>query len=200
MINWWNSLDIVGQIFALIAIPSTLVLLVQTILLLIGIGGAAGGIDIDGDGIPDTPGIEGNGDSGLALFSLRGIMSMAAVAGWSGLVMHEAGIPLAITVLLAAAFGFLAMAGIAFIMRLAIKLQQNGNLDIGYAIGKVGTVYIPIPADMKGAGKINLTIQERFIEIDAKTRVGRKLSTGESVKIVATDPTGLVIVEPLEKD
>ena len=125
-------------------------------------------------------------------------MSMAAVAGWSGLVMHEAEMPLAITVLLAAAFGFLAMVAIAFVMKLAMKLQQNGNLDIGYAIGKVGTVYIPIPASMKGSGKINLTIQERFIEIDAKTRADRKLATGESVKIVATDPTGLVIVEPLE--
>ena len=199
MINWWNSLDIVGQIFALIAIPSTLVLLVQTILLLIGIGGAAGGIDIDGDGIPDTPGIEGNGDSGLALFSLRGIMSMAAVAGWSGLVMHEAEIPLGVTVFLAAAFGFLAMVGIAFVMKLAMRLQQNGNLDIGYAIGKVGTVYIPVPASMKGAGKINLTIQERFVEIDAKTAADRKLGTGESVRITATDPAGMVIVEPVMK-
>ncbi|MBR4896789.1 MAG: hypothetical protein IKZ41_10185, partial [Clostridia bacterium] len=117
MINWWNSMDTVGQIFALIAIPSTLVLVVQTILLLFGLGGAADGIDIDGDGIPDTPGFEGDGDGGLALFSLRGIMSMAAVAGWSGLVMHEAGIPLAVTVLLAAAFGFLAMVAIAFVMK-----------------------------------------------------------------------------------
>ena len=39
MIEWWNSMDLVGQIFALIAVPSTLVLVVQTILLLVGIGG-----------------------------------------------------------------------------------------------------------------------------------------------------------------
>ena len=198
MINWWNSMDLVGQIFALIAIPSTLVLLVQSLLLIFGIGGGDGGIDLDGDGVPDTPGFEGDGDGGLALFSLRGIMSMAAVAGWSGLVMHEAEMPLVLTVFLAAVFGFLAMVGIAFVMKMAMKLQQNGNLDIGYAIGKVGTVYIPIPPEMKGAGKINLTIQERFVEIDAKTACSRKLATGESVRITATDPTGLVIVEPFE--
>ena len=200
MINWWNSMDIVGQIFALIAIPSTLVLVVQTVLLLIGVGGLADGIDLDGDGVPDTPGFEGDGDGGLALFSLRGIMSLAAVAGWSGLVMHEAEMPLGLTVFLAAAFGFLAMVGIAFIMKLASRLQQNGNLDIGYAIGKVGTVYIPIPPNMTGTGKINLTIQERFVEIDAKTPCGRKLTTGESVKITATDPAGMVVVEPLMKE
>ena len=40
----------------------------------------------------------------------------------------------------------------------------------------------------------------RFVEIDAKTPCGRKLTTGESVKITATDPAGLVIVEPLVKE
>ena len=200
MINWWNSMDLTGQIFALIAIPSTLVLVVQTVLLLFGVGGLADGVDLDGDGVPDTPGFEGDGDGGLALFSLRGIMSLAAVAGWSGLVMHEAEMPLGLTVFLAAAFGFLAMVGIAFIMKLAVKLQQNGNLDIGYAIGKVGTVYIPIPPKMTGTGKINLTIQERFVEIDAKTPCGRKLNTGESVRITAADPAGMVVVEPLMKE
>ena len=200
MVNWWNSMDLVGQIFALIAIPATLVLVVQSVMLLFGIGGEEGGIDLNGDGIPDTPGFEGDGDGGLALFSLRGIMSMAAIAGWSGLVMHEAEMPLALTVILAAAFGFIAMVGIAYIMKLAMKLQQNGNLDIGSAIGKVGTVYIPIPPNMKGAGKINLTIQERFIEIDAKTTADRKLATGESVRVTATDPTGMVVVEPLVDD
>ena len=200
MINWWNSMDLTGQIFALIAIPSTLVLVVQSALLIFGIGGGADSIDLDGDGIPDTPGFEGDGDGGLALFSLRGIMSMAAVAGWSGLVMHEAEMPLGVTVFLAAAFGFIVMVAIAWFMKLATKLQQNGNLDIGYAIGKVGTVYIPIPPNMTGSGKINLTIQERFVEIDAKTAADRKLGTGESVRITATDPAGMVIVEPLVKE
>ena len=200
MINWWNSMDLTGQIFALIAIPSTLVLLVQSVMLIFGAGAGDGGLDLDGDGIPDTPGSEGDGDGGLALFSLRGIMSFGAIAGWSGLVMRGAGIPLGVNVLLAAAFGFLAMVGIAWIMKLAAKLQQNGNLDIGYAVGRVGTVYIPIPPNMTGTGKINLTIQERFVEIDAKTAADRKLGTGESVRITATDPAGMVIVEPVVKE
>ena len=198
MIEWWNTMDLVGQIFALIAIPSTLVLVVQTILLLCGIGGDdidADGVDITGNGVGDTPG-DGGGD-GLALFSLRGIMAMAAVGGWSGLVMYEAGINIAVTVLLAVAFGFMALVGIAYLMKLAMKLQQNGTLDLGYAIGKVGTVYIPIPAEMKGSGKINLAMQERFIEVDAMTSAGRKLATGESGRVTATNENGMVVVEPL---
>ena len=198
MIEWWNNMDLIGQIFALIAIPSTLVLVVQTILLLCGIGGDdidADGVDITGNGVGDTPG-DGGAD-GLALFSLRGIMAMAAVGGWSGLVMYEAGINIAVTVLLAAAFGFMALVGIAYLMKLAAKLQQDGTLDLGYAIGKVGTVYIPIPAEMKGSGKISLTMQERFIEVDAMTTCGRKLTTGESVRVTATNENGMVVVEPV---
>jgi hypothetical protein len=191
-------MDLVGQIFALIAIPSTLVLVVQTILLLVGIGGDdldADGVDITGNGIGDTPG-DGGAD-GLALFSLRGIMAMAAVGGWSGLVMYEAGINLTVTVVLAAAFGFMALVGIAYLMKLAARLQQDGTLDLGYAIGRVGTVYIPIPAEMKGSGKISLTMQERFIEVDAMTTCGRKLTTGESVRVTATNENGMVVVEPI---
>ncbi len=198
MIEWWNNMDLVGQIFALIAVPSTLVLVVQTILLLVGIGGVglgADGVDITGNGIGDTPG-DGGAD-GLALFSLRGIMAMAAVGGWSGLVMYEAGINLTVTVVLAAAFGFMALVGIAYLMKLAARLQQDGTLDLGYAIGKVGTVYIPIPAEMKGSGKISLTMQERFIEVDAMTTCGRKLTTGESVRVTATNENGMVVVEPI---
>ena len=39
MMEWWNSIGLVGQIYAIIAIPATLVLVVQTILLIFGIGG-----------------------------------------------------------------------------------------------------------------------------------------------------------------
>ena len=38
MIAWWNDLSIVQQVFYLIAIPSTVILLIQTILLLFGFG------------------------------------------------------------------------------------------------------------------------------------------------------------------
>lgn len=201
MIEWWNSMDLAGQIFALIAIPSTLVLVVQTVLLLFGIGDDdidADGIDITGNGIGDTPG-DGGGD-GFALFSIRGIMAMAAVGGWSGLAMHNAEIPITLTIICAAALGFITLVGIAFIMRLASRLQSSGNIILGYSIGKVGSVYIPIPPNMSGSGKINVTVQERFIEVDAVTPCDRRLKTGESVRITATDENGMVVVEPINKE
>lgn len=84
MTEWWMSLTSMGQVFACIAVPATLILLIQTVMMIIGIGGHTaddgcdgcgdtgdidgdagdidgdfgsleGGIDIDGDGIPDIP-------------------------------------------------------------------------------------------------------------------------------------------------
>ena len=196
MLTWFTNMDLVGQIYALIAIPSTLALVVQTILVLFGIG--IGDSDADFDPDADLSDLAEGGDGGLVLFSLRGILSMAAIGGWTGLVMHEAGVNTVITVILSVAIGFMALVGIAWMMKISMKLQSNGNLNLGYAIGRVGTVYIPIPENMKGAGKINLTIQERFVEIGAMTSSDRKLMTGESVRVVATDETGLVVVEPLD--
>lgn len=198
MLTWFTNMDLVGQIYALIAIPSTLALVVQTVLVLFGIG--IGDSDADFDPDADFSDLAEAGDSGLVLFSLRGILAMAAIGGWSGLVMHEAGIVTAVTVILSVAIGFMALVGIAWLMKISMKLQSNGNLNLGYAIGRVGTVYIPIPENMKGSGKINLTIQERFVEIGAVTPCDRKLMTGESVRVVATDETGLVVVEPVDKE
>ena len=127
------------------------------------------------------------------------IMGMAAVGGWSGLVLYQTGLPLGFAVVLALIFGFLALVGIAWLMKLSLKLQSSGNLDLGYAIGKVGTVYIPIPAEMKGTGKINITIQERLVEVNAMTPAGRKIATGESVRVISTDETGILVVEPFDK-
>ena len=47
--NWWESLEIIQQVFACIAIPATVILVLQTLLLLFGLGGSH---DIDnGEGI-----------------------------------------------------------------------------------------------------------------------------------------------------
>lgn len=57
MFEWWNSLGITMQVFYCIAIPATLIIVIQTILLMIGIGHGGEGIEFS-----DTSGIDGLGD------------------------------------------------------------------------------------------------------------------------------------------
>ena len=192
MAAWWNSLTGLQQIFACIGIPATLVLVVQTILLLFGIGdGSDADMDIDPDGFD----ISDAGDGGLMLFSIRGIVAMFCVAGWAGVVFVDLGLTPIPAVLLAILCGVAALFGIAYLMKAVLKLQSNGNIQIGGAVGKTGEVYIPIPAKGQGRGKINLTLQDRFIEVDAITRADETLKTGETVRVVSTDEAGLVVVE-----
>ncbi len=202
MTVWWNNLGILGQIFALIAISSTLILIIQTVLLFFGIGGSHGdfddGIDITGNGEIDTPG-ETQSD-GLTLFSIRGIMAMLSIGGWCGLVLTQFNFPAFLAIMIALGVGFLALLGIAFLMKAAMQLQSSGNIELGNAIGKIGKVYIPIPAKAQGNGKITVTVQDTLIEVDAITTAERKLATGESVRVVATDEIGTLVVEPLIND
>ena len=192
MAAWWNSLTGLQQIFACIGIPATLVLVVQTILLLFGIGdGSDADMDIDPDGFD----ISDAGDGGLVLFSIRGIVAMFCVAGWAGVVFVDLGLAPIPAVLLAILCGVAALFGIAYLMKAVLKLQSNGNIQIGGAVGKTGEGYIPIPAKGQGRGKINLTLQDRFIEVDAITRAEEPLKTGETVRVVSTDEAGLVVVE-----
>ena len=197
MIQWWNSIDTFARVYAFIAIPSTLVLIVQTILLMIGLNDGDDGLDLTDNGLSDTPG--DGGSDGLALFSIRGIMALLTVGGWSGLALYASGVNRPLTILISAVCGVAALFGIAYLMRATMKLQSSGNISLSHAIGKTGRVYIPIPAHTQGSGKITLTLQERFLEADAVTTADRKLVTGEAVRVIATDDSGLLVVEPVVK-
>lgn len=191
MANWWNSLSDLQHIFAFIGIPATLVLTVQTILLFFGIGDGDDGIDLDGDGIPDEIG----GDDGLTLFSIRGIVGMLCIAGWAGIVFIDFGVSNILSIILALLCGVATLFGIAYLMKAVLKLQSNGTMQLGAAVGKTGEVYIPIPPKGKGRGKINIIVQDKYVELDAVTNSEETLKTGETVRVVSTDEMGLVMVE-----
>ncbi|MBQ4141279.1 MAG: hypothetical protein IJD70_08085 [Clostridia bacterium] len=194
MINWWNELDLIQQIFALIALPSTVLIIIQTVLLLIGIGGESDtDVDVDDvDGI-DLP------DDGLAIFSVRGILSMLCITGWVAVALLETSLPAGVSIAIAIACGIATLIGMAYLMRAVNRLQSSGNIDIGNCIGKIGEVYIPIPSSGNGSGKVNLTVQEKYSEFTAITTSGEQLKTGAFVRVVAVSEAGVLVVEPIDK-
>lgn len=223
MLTWWNSLTLLQQVFYTLAIPSTFILILQTVLLLFGLGhdGHGDGVsdvhtdlhtdmhtdihtDIHADADPnghdfvthhDTPDDPGAAhEAGLRMFTVRGIIAFLTICGWTGAASIDLGVPDAIAVLLSVIAGFAAMLLVAYIIRLSFKLQQSGNVDYHNAVGVSGEVYVPIT--LGGKGKITLIVQDRFMEMDAIC-LSRSLKTGEQVKVTGITESNVVIVEPL---
>lgn len=197
MLAWFNSLDPPGMVFASLAIPGTVILILQTILLLFGFGDndseADAGVHMDD---AHVDGHDADAGDGLTLFTVRGIVAFFSVGGWTGLVLNASKLPLALTVILAFLAGLLAMVAVAWIMKAALRLQDSGNLDLENAVGLTGRVYIRIPAGGRDVGKINITVQERYCELEAITDAGRDLTVGETVRVTGVQQGGILVVTP----
>ena len=217
MTAWWASLSALQRVFACIALPATVVLIVQTILVLIGLGdhGMDSGDGIDAGAGHDVSGHDGaglhegfgghdghdghDGSSGLALFSIRGIFAFFTVGGWAGVVMAGlVGSPF-VTTVIALACGTGALYGIAVLFKVTAQLQSAGNLSLENAVGKTAKVYITIPGGGKGFGKVTLIFQERFTECDAVTQSVNSIKAGTLVAVIGVADENTLIVRPIEE-
>ena len=212
MIDWWNSLSVAAQVFACIAVPASLVLLIQTVLMLIGIGSE--GADGDGgafsqmfsfgeaegdaempDEIPDGD-VDPAGLDALRIFTVRGIIAFLVVFGWVGFVMTEAGVKLFISIPVAFVCGFAMMLLLALLMNAVMKLRNEGNLDNRNALGVAGKVYLTIPAKRQGEGKVNIMLQGSYVEREAVTDADEDIPTGSEVVVTGiSGQTTLVVMK-----
>lgn len=199
----WFMNDPLQAVLYIVAVPSTVILLIQTILLLFGIGGDEADVDFDADnGIDgvfgddvvdyaDVPDV-----SGLRLFTVRGLVAFFAVGGWSGIAALQLGASKIVAGIAALLMGFAALLLVAVFFKFAMKLQQNGNLNFSAAVGKSGEVYMTVPAKGEGKGKVNVIVQERLVELEAVTECDRALRFGEAIKVIRLAGSNTVVVEP----
>ena len=209
IINWWNSLSIVSQAFACVAIPATLILLIQTILMLIGIENESDGLGDDipddlPDDVPEVDGVFGDGDvsdvsdgvgfEGLKIFSVRGMIAFFVVFGWVGLAMDATEVALPITLIVSTVAGAAMMLVLAVMMRAVMRLRNDGNTDNRNAIGKSGKVHLTIPAKRAGEGKVHVMLQGSYVERGAVTDDEEPIPTGSEVVVIGVSgDTDLVV-------
>ncbi len=206
MINWWTALGEAGQVFACIAIPATVMLIIQLVLTLIGLGG-------DGDADPTvedayTDGLDDNVElsdgenemsDGLSIFTLRGFITFFSVAGWVGTICCGAGLQLWLSILISVASGVLAMLSVALLMKWLFKLQYDGTENIKDALGVSGTVYLRIPPSRTGKGKISAIINGKLTEKSAVTDEETVIIGGEEVTVVGISGEETLIVRRKNK-
>ena len=193
IIDWWNALSTVSQIFTCVAIPSTLVLIIQTAMMLLGFGDD-GDTDIDTDADIDEIPQDVEGLDGLRIFTVRGIVAFLVVFGWVGTVLDASGANIYATVSVSALCGFLMMFLLAFLLRAVMKLRSEGNIDNRNAVGTAGKVYLTVPPSRSGEGKIQIMLQGTYAEVSAVTDEAEAIPTGSEIIVTGVSgQTSLVV-------
>lgn len=197
--QWFEALELFGQICLCFAVPATIILLVEIVLSLIGL--SDGGIDLpDGadatelDMPDDLEDFSGADLAGFHIFTVRTIISFFVAFGWMGVSLASADVGAGLNMLISLAFGLLVMFLVALLMYGVYRLQSDGTADNRNAIGVAGTVYLAIPAHRAGRGKVNVMLQGSYVERDAVTDEEDALPYGTEVVIVGVSGENTLVV------
>lgn len=203
MQTWWDALTTIEKVFWLIAIPFSVIFIIQMVLSFTGIGG--GSTDPGAD-IPDmqtdisSAGHDishSNEDAGpgFSFFTLRNFIAFFTLFGWSGLALNNAGISIGITLTLAVLIGIVAMLIISSLFYFTMKMADSGNVSVKNAIGATGKVYLPIKAKNGNVGKVQVTFQGSIREMQAVTMLDKDLSTNTIIRVTGLADENILIVE-----
>ncbi len=218
---WWEGLSGVLKVLYIIAVPSTLLLVIQTVMIVLGFGehGAdanpsdTSGIDFDmdadmdfgggdvaiddvgiGDGAAD---VDVDGGAGaefgtLRLFTLQGIVAFLTTFSWTAICFVRGGMQLAPSLFLGGLVGVIMMYAVAKLLQVSAKLAENGTFRIKSTIGETALVYVMIPEKGENGGKVTLTMESGFVELSAVTEGELPIPAGATVRI--TDVVGDTVV------
>lgn len=188
MFEYYSQLDTMMQVFWGCAIVGSAIFLVQAILTLLGMDSD---LDMDTDvdfGEGDTMDLGG----GLSLFSIRNLVNFMVGLGWGGVCLRSA-ISNDFLLCVAATLVGCLFVWLYFVIRKQTrKLESNGAFNIKNCVGKVADVYLRIPAEGKGKGKIQVSINGSVHEVDAVTE-GAELPSGSKVTVVESKENYVVV-------
>jgi hypothetical protein len=129
-----------------------------------------------------------------SLLNFQGIVAGAAVLGLAGLAATAGGVPGAASLAIAVGAGLLMMIVVAGLFAAMLRMDEDGTLQMEQAVGAVGRVYLTVPGNHAGQGKITVVVQQRAVELRAVTYGERALATGETVTVVGVGADGVVEV------
>lgn len=172
--EWFNSLDPALKVYWTIALVASLIFLIQTIMTFIGVDSSDGlNADFDGDVHVDGP---------FQLFSFRNLINFFLGYGWATVCFYNTIHSVFWLNLAAVGVGLLFLGAFFFLMMQITKLSSDKTFKLLDVTGKTADVYLVIPGERKGRGKVQVSVGGAYHEIDAMTD-GEKLPTGSKAKI-----------------
>ena len=173
--------------FLYTAIAGGAIMALQFLLTLLG-GGEDGadfgeadvdaGMDVDADGHDHSTSFWF-----FEMVSLRTLAAAALFFGLVGLTARSYDVSPAVSLTLAVGAGFVSMYSVYWMFKQLFKLQSSGTQKITNAVGLPAKVYLRIPAQNEGAGKIHVKMQHRTVEYLAVTDESEPLASGENVYV-----------------
>lgn len=183
--DFLNGLEPLLRTFWYIAIPVSLIFLIQTIMTFIGVD-AADGLEADFDG--DL----GHSHEPFQLFSFRNLTNFLIGFSWAGISLYKLiGNPFLLTII-AVLIGIAFVAVFFFIIRQLSKFSENNSFQLSNTINQVGSVYLSIPEHKSGKGKVQISVKGTIHELDAITESSR-IKTNETVRIIGIENNILVV-------
>ena len=187
--TWWASLSIAMKILWGVTLTASLIFLIQSILTFIGADAGEGGIDTDIDTGFDSEVADATVDGGTNLLTFRNFVNFILGFGWSAILLQEKiqSVPL-----------LLIVSAVMYLFKWLSSMQQSGNINIyKSAVGCNGNVYLTIPGERQGEGKVQISINNSVREYRAVTD-GDTLKTNTPIRVVEVIGPDTVLVEPLE--
>ena len=191
MITWWTSLSTAMQVLWAITLSASLIFVIQTVMTFLGLG------DHDADFDLDTSDGSFDADPSMNLLTFRNLVNFCLGFGWTAVLMHEKIQSNALLIIFSVIVGILLVTVVMWIFKWLSGMQQTGNIDVHKsAVGCEGKVYLTIPGERKGEGKVQITINNAVREYDAVTD-GETIPTGKAIKVTEVINDYTLLVEEL---
>lgn len=203
-------------VYIVCAVFGGTILCLQFLLTCFGVGlGAEADVDVDTDFDVDSDfgaGTDADTDvdadsahihhahGAAALFkviSFRTIIAGLTFFGLGGLLGSSGGASTPISLGIACLLGAVGILGVYYLYKSFLKFQHSGNLSATTLQWANGSVYLKIPAEGAGRGKVQVNHQERTMEYEAVTP-GPELPAG--TPIVVTKVISEQLVEVRQAD
>lgn len=172
-----------------IAIPVSVIFIIQTVMTFMGVDAS--------DGLqPDFDGDLNGADTPFQLFSLRNLINFLLGFSWTGISFYNSIASVGLLIGISLVAGSLFIYLFFLIIKQVQKLAEDNSFNINNTLNKTAEVYLTIPEHKSGKGKIIISINGSFHELDAMTEQ-TSIPSGSVVKVVRLESNSIPIVETI---
>lgn len=182
--NFLENYEPLLKAFWYIALPVSIFFSLQTIATFIGLGGAESDADSDGGDAGDMP---------FELFTLRNLINFLLGFSWTGISFYHKFENKTILIIISVLVGIIFVAVFFILIKQILKLSEDNSFKLENTLNKTADVYLTIPENKLGKGKIQISVNGAFHELEAMTTNTEKIPSGSVVKVIAIENSILIV-------